>query len=318
MDTTPTTLTTAADSAAPAVHLISFGFLHGPVPEADLVLDVRRWLHDPAAAKAILDLDGRDARVQQTVYGTPGAVELVEHAVHAAGVAHRGERVLAFGCAGGRHRSVALAELAAGRLALRGYRVSLEHRDVHRPRVLRAATTTTEPDRREPRDLYFEAPNYYLPQPGDAPAVFLAGGITGCPRWHDHAAAVLAAAPEPVVVLNPNRADFPIHDPAAGWEQVSWEQHHLHLAETTTLFWFPACDPAVTVQPIAMYELGQALGEGRRIVVGADPGYPRVADVRMLCQLAQPGLPVHSTLDDTLAAVLDALPHPAEAALAAA
>ena len=41
----------------------------------------------------------------------------------------------------------------------------------------------------------------------------------------------------------------------------------------------------ITTQPIAMYELGQALGEGRQIVVGADPAYPREADVHMLCRL---------------------------------
>ncbi|MGW4527875.1 RapZ C-terminal domain-containing protein [Amycolatopsis sp. NPDC004378] len=310
-----TTTTASANDSAPTVHLISFGFLHGPTPEADLVLDVRRWLHDPAAAATILDLDGRDARVQQTVFGTPGAVELVDHAVQAATVAHRGDRVLAFGCAGGRHRSVALAELAAGRLALRGFRMQVEHRDVHRPRVHRDVAEHL-PQAQD--DRYFEAPNYYRPRPGSAPAVFLAGGITGCPRWHDHAATVLAAAPDPVVVLNPNRVDFPIHDPAAGWEQVSWEQHHLHLPDATTLFWFPECDPQVTVQPIAMFELGQALGEGRRIVVGADPGYPRAADVRMLCQLARPGMPVYASLDDTLAAVLDVLSCAGRTKLAAA
>lgn len=153
--------------------------------------------------------------------------------------------------------------------------------------------------------MYFEAPDYYRPQPVDGPAVFLAGGITGAERWHDRAVAVLHAAPTPVVVLNPNRAAFPIDDPGAAWEQVSWEQHHLHLPSVLTLFWFPACDPAVTTQPIAMFELGQALGEGRRIVVGADPGYPREPDVHMLCQLAHPGLPVYSDLGDVLAATLE-------------
>ncbi len=58
--------------------------------------------------------------------------------------------------------------------------------------------------------------------------MFLAEGITGCPRWHDHA----AAAPDPVVVLNPNRANFRNYDPAPGWEQVSSEKHHLYLATT--------------------------------------------------------------------------------------
>lgn len=152
---------------------------------------------------------------------------------------------------------------------------------------------------------YVEAPDYYRPRAGDPPAVFLAGGITGVERWHDHAVSVLAGAVPPVVVLNPNRADFPIHDPGSGWEQVSWEQHHLHLPDVVTMFWFPASDPRVTTQPIAMFELGQALGEGRPVVVGAHPGYPRQADIHLLCRLARPDLTVHTDLDDALAAALE-------------
>lgn len=159
--------------------------------------------------------------------------------------------------------------------------------------------------------MYFEAPTYYRPQPVDPPSVFLAGGITGVAEyWHQRAVAVLEAAPEPLVVLNPNRAAFPIGDASAAFVQVSWEQHHLRLA-AVTLFWFAASDSAVTTQPIAMFELGQALGEGREIVVGAHPTYPREADVHMLCQLARPGMPVFSDLDDVLAAVQDRVKTPA-------
>lgn len=151
--------------------------------------------------------------------------------------------------------------------------------------------------------LYVEAPTYYRPQRNDPPAVFLAGGIVGITeRWHSRVVAALQAARTPVVVLNPNRAEFPIDNPSAAWEQVSWEQHHLHLAGLTA-FWFAASDPAVTTQPIAMFELGQALGEGRPVVVGASPDYPREPDVHMLCQLAKPGLPVFSDLDDMVAQI---------------
>ncbi|MDP9798295.1 hypothetical protein J2S43_006807 [Catenuloplanes nepalensis] len=149
---------------------------------------------------------------------------------------------------------------------------------------------------------YFEAPHPYQPAPGDPPAVFLAGGITGVERWHDRAAETLLAAG--LIVLNPNRADFPIHDPAAGPAQVAWEQRHLHLPGVLTLMWFPASDPAVTTQPIAMFEYGQALGERRRLVVGADPGYPRRADVRILGELNRPGLVVHDTLGSLLTAAI--------------
>lgn len=174
------------------------------------------------------------------------------------------------------------------------------------------------PLRATPQQLYFEAPDYYRPQPTDPPAIFLAGGITGVERWHTHAIKTLQAAEPPLVILNPNRTSFPINDPNAAWEQVSWEQHHLHLPNTISLFWFPASAPETTTQPIAMFELGQALGERRQIVVGAHPGYPREADVHMLCQLTTPGRPVYSDLNHVLhEAVIEAAahhtPHPTEA-----
>lgn len=154
-----------------------------------------------------------------------------------------------------------------------------------------------------PAHHYFEAPHYHRPRHIDPPSVFLAGGITGCPRWHDTAVDLFRTG-TPFVVLNPNRVDFPIHDPAAGAEQVRWEQHHLHAADFT-LFWFPASDRKVTTQPIAMFELGQALtpGSSRRIVVGVDPDYPRAADVHLFVDLHRPGMTVWSTLADTVTAV---------------
>lgn len=149
---------------------------------------------------------------------------------------------------------------------------------------------------------YIEAPIYWVPLPDDPPAVFLAGGITNCPRWHDDALVELRATGVDMVVLNPNRAHFPIHDPDAGKEQVWWEQHHLHLPETVTMMWFPESDASLTTQPIALFELGQALGENRRILVGADPGYPRARDVELMMGWNRPGEAVYSTLEDLVSA----------------
>lgn len=161
---------------------------------------------------------------------------------------------------------------------------------------------------------YFEAPDYYQPLPDDGPLVFLGGGITGCPRWHDHVTVRLAEAGRRLVVCNPNREHFPIGDPSAGWEQVAWEQHHLHLPGVITLMYFPESDRTVTTQPIAMFELGQILGENsggqqRRLVLAADPGYPRVVDIELLCRaeslrLGRPMPVIHPRLDDAVDAVL--------------
>lgn len=137
----------------------------------------------------------------------------------------------------------------------------------------------------------------HRPAPGDPPSVFLAGGITHCPWWQPAAARALAD----FVVLNPRRSDFDVSDPTQTDVQIAWEYRHLKLADVT-LFWFPACDAALTVQPITLYELGAAAAvPARRLVVGADPGYPRAADVVTQLALARPGLPVHRTLPEALA-----------------
>lgn len=152
---------------------------------------------------------------------------------------------------------------------------------------------------------YFEAPDPYEPQEGDPPAVFLAGGISGCPDWHSHAVHVLRDSGVPMVVLNPARKNFPITDPNAGWEQVSWEQHHLHLPGLITLMWFPRPHLPVTVQPIAQFEFGQASDKpDRTLVIGADPDYPRQLDVHHMMRWNRPDETVHATLDDVLTCVI--------------
>lgn len=157
---------------------------------------------------------------------------------------------------------------------------------------------------------YFEAPDYYRPVKGDPPAVFLAGGITNCPRWHEHAVNALLASGEQMVVLNPNRKNFPIDDPGAGREQVWWEQDHLLMPDVITMMWFPASDPKLTTQPIALLEFGQVtVTPGRRMLIGADLGYPRVADVALFMDYHRPGQHVFSNLDALLAAVVTEVRH---------
>jgi len=153
--------------------------------------------------------------------------------------------------------------------------------------------------------IYVEAPTPYQPAPGDGPSLFLAGGITACPDWQSDARALLTDAP--IVVLNPRRRHYnPAHGDTPD-QQVAWEYHHLHLADLT-LFWFPRCDPRLTVQPITLLELGTARAEthlqGRRITVGADPSYPRRHDLQLQLRHAAPTMNLHHTLH---ANVTDAL-----------
>src|SRR5262249_53965985 len=114
----------------------------------------------------------------------------------------------------------------------------------------------------------------------------------------------------PLVVLNPRRAHRIRPDGDVLAQQIAWEYHYLQRADLT-LFWFPARDPRVTVQPITLLELGTAIAEAqlrqRRIVVGVDAGYPRRADLELQLRHPLPDLTMHRTLRDTVTSALHAL-----------
>jgi RNase adaptor protein for sRNA GlmZ degradation len=118
------------------MDLISFGFLHATqLPEADRIEDVRRRLRDPARARDILDLDGRDKLVQHIVWDTPGAAPLLDNLADYAKRCR--PAAIAIGCAGGKHRAPALVELLAKRLRITIRLVTVRHLHIHLPRVLR-------------------------------------------------------------------------------------------------------------------------------------------------------------------------------------
>ncbi len=139
---------------------------------------------------------------------------------------------------------------------------------------------------------YVEAPTEYA---GGRPAVFLAGGITDCPDWQAIAREYFADLS--VAILNPRRANFPIHDPNAAHAQVDWEFRHLRRADVV-LFWFPA---SPSPQPIALYELGAHAAGGKPIAVGVEPGYLRSTDVVLQLGHVRPAVPVFSSLARTCA-----------------
>lgn len=155
-----------------------------------------------------------------------------------------------------------------------------------------------------------EAPTYYQRQHGDH-TIFLAGGITGVQDWQAEARQMLDNTP--VVVFNPRQPAFDVTNPDAAPAQIKWEVDHLRQSDVT-LFWFPACDPAITVQPIALFELGMALGDaccwGRRLVVGTAPDYPRRFDVVEQCRHALPRLTVHQHLNEVVSDALVEIAEP--------
>jgi hypothetical protein len=149
----------------------------------------------------------------------------------------------------------------------------------------RALLMTERGDRMQ----YVEALNEY--EPGPLAAVFLAGGISGCPDWQREAVALLRE--ERVVLLNPRRAAFPIGDPEAGPKQIEWEHRHLRKANAV-LFWFPR----ETLCPIALYELGAWSMPAKPLFVGAHSDYPRRLDVEVQTRLARPDVRVVDNLTD--------------------
>jgi RNase adaptor protein for sRNA GlmZ degradation len=120
------------------VVITSFGYGHGPAPDADLTLDTRRHLRDPHHNPVMRYLTGFDPAVRQHVLTTPGAGNVIANTVMfvrdlLADTADAMRVDLAVGCVGGRHRSVALAEEIAAQLRAHGVGVEVEHRDVAKP-----------------------------------------------------------------------------------------------------------------------------------------------------------------------------------------
>jgi RNase adapter protein RapZ len=123
-----------------AVTFESFGFKYGPTRDPDLMFDVR-FLPNPHYELELRPLTGSDPAVVAFINRTGELDEFYER-LHplldyllpqylAEGKAHL---VVAIGCTGGRHRSVAIAEHLAERYrTAKGYLIEVIHRDVSRP-----------------------------------------------------------------------------------------------------------------------------------------------------------------------------------------
>lgn len=128
-----------------AVHLISFGYLHGEPPQAHVTADVRDHFRDPHVSPGLRNLTGEDGRVIEAVLATPGVSRLIVSLSCAALAYLDGPQsrpvTIAIGCAGGRHRSAVIASKVADRLTGAGAHVTVTHRDIGRPVVERDTGT---------------------------------------------------------------------------------------------------------------------------------------------------------------------------------
>ncbi|HJB50660.1 MAG: RNase adapter RapZ [Clostridium sp.] len=125
-------------SQALMVHCVSFGFKYGIPTEADLVFDVR-CLPNPFYIEELKHLTGLDEPVYSYVMKweqTKGVVQrlisLIDYMLPLYCDEGKSQLVIAIGCTGGKHRSVALAQLLYDHLLENGHRTSVNHRDIQK------------------------------------------------------------------------------------------------------------------------------------------------------------------------------------------
>ncbi len=122
--------------AEPSLTISSFGFARGMPPLADLVFDMR-FLDNPHWVESLRELTGKDPQVAEHIERDPAFTEVFEqirallltllprYAAQGKAYVH-----VAFGCTGGRHRSVFTAERMAQSLREAGFSPTVRHRNL--------------------------------------------------------------------------------------------------------------------------------------------------------------------------------------------
>lgn len=120
------------------VRCLSFGFKYGVPTEADLMLDVR-CLPNPFYVDELREKTGADPAVRAYIYNDGSAAEvmkrfyeLVDYLLPLYKVEGKSQLIIAVGCTGGKHRSVALAEDLSDYITARGYNCRTIHRDINK------------------------------------------------------------------------------------------------------------------------------------------------------------------------------------------
>ena len=129
----------AGQSKGFKVNLMSFGFKYGLPADADMVADAR-FIANPHWQESLRAKTGNDSEVSAYVLSQPGVKDFEESYLATLKVVLAGYRkenkrfaTIAIGCTGGKHRSVALTNEIAARLAEDAeIRVAVSHRDLGR------------------------------------------------------------------------------------------------------------------------------------------------------------------------------------------
>ena len=118
------------------IYVTSFGYRHGVPPDSDLVFDVR-FLPNPNYIPRFKHLTGRHPSVARYIRSFPQTVEFIDrisdlliylmpHYIREG----KSYLTIAFGCTGGHHRSVMIADAIRKRLTQAGFQAKASHRDL--------------------------------------------------------------------------------------------------------------------------------------------------------------------------------------------
>lgn len=120
------------------VSVVSFGYRYGVPTDADLVFDVR-FLPNPHFVPRLRPFTGKDPKVRRYIRSFPQTNEflrrmegllvyLIPHYIREG----KSYLTIAFGCTGGKHRSVMMSESIQKSLEKRGYSTKVVHRDIEK------------------------------------------------------------------------------------------------------------------------------------------------------------------------------------------
>ena len=124
------------DQARIMIYVTSFGYRNGVPPDSDLVFDVR-FLPNPNYIPRFKNLTGRHRGVARYIRSFPQTVEFIQrisdllvyllpHYIREG----KSYLTIAFGCTGGQHRSVMIADDIGKRLVEAGFKAKVNHRDI--------------------------------------------------------------------------------------------------------------------------------------------------------------------------------------------
>lgn len=121
------------------VNCMSFGFKYGTPTEGDLVFDVRCF-PNPFYVDSLKKLTGLDAPVRDFIFSADQTrtfvaklYDMIDFLLPLYIEEGKSQLVVAIGCTGGKHRSVAIAEALYRHLLDKGIRAAVNHRDIQKP-----------------------------------------------------------------------------------------------------------------------------------------------------------------------------------------